>query len=259
LAQANREAYASFAVNSHRENWPIQSRDFRLWLSAMFFRRTRTAIPSQALEEGARVLEARAIIEGPLRECWTRIGEADGKLYIDLGDETWGAVEIDDTGWRVVEVPPIKFLRSPSIRPLPDPEGGYQIEALQRFVNVKSDEDFMLVVAWIVAALRHRGPFPIPVVNGEAGTGKSMFSRMVPSLVDPSAAPIRAMPREDRDLLVSASSSWLLAFDNLSYVPDWLSSAPDITATLEEIAKQLNIPARGLRRPALSLDDRRPS
>jgi hypothetical protein len=34
-----------------------------------------------------------------------------------------------------------------------------------------------------------------------------------------------------------------------------MSSAPDITATQDEIAKQLGIPARGPRRPTLSLDD----
>jgi hypothetical protein len=46
----------------------------------------------------------------------------------------------------------------------------------------------MLVIAWIVAALRHRGPFPILVIKGEAGTGKSLFSRIVRSLVDPSVS-----------------------------------------------------------------------
>ena len=83
----------------------------------------------------------------------------------------------------------------------------------------------MLVVAWVLAALRHRGPYTILVVNGEAGTGKSMFSRIVRSLVDPSAAPIRAVPKDDRDLVVSASNAWVLAYDNLSTVPSWFADA----------------------------------
>jgi hypothetical protein len=143
-------------------------------------------------------------------------------MYIDLGDPTWRAVEITASGWRVVEKPPLKFLRSPSMRALPEPEDGSLIEEeLWHFLNVASETDRMLIVGWIVAALRHRGPFPILVINGEAGTGKSMFSRFVRSLVDPSAAPIRAMPKDDRDLVVSASNSWVLGFDNLSSVPGW--------------------------------------
>jgi len=33
------------------------------------------------------------------------------------------------------------------------------------------------------------------------------------------------VPRDDRDLVVSASNSWVLAFDNLSAVPVWLADA----------------------------------
>jgi hypothetical protein len=144
-------------------------------------------------------------------------------MYVDLGDPSWRAVEITNAGSRVDGSPPLKLLRSPSMRSLPAPEHGYLIEELRRFVNVKADEDFMLVVAWIVAA-RYRGPFPILVINGEAGTGKSLFSRFVRSWLI-RAAPIRAVPRDDRDLVVSASNSWVLAFDNLSSIPAWLGDA----------------------------------
>jgi putative DNA primase/helicase len=74
-------------------------------------------------------------------------------------------------------------------------------------------------------ALRDTGPYPVLTINGEQGTGKSVFSRMIRSLVDPSAAPIRAVPKDDRDLVVSAGNSWALVFDNLSGVPAWFADA----------------------------------
>jgi len=49
--------------------------------------------------------------------------------------------------------------------------------------------------------------------------------RVLVSLVDPAVVPLRAPPREERDLAVAASGSWCLAFDNLSYLPGWLSDA----------------------------------
>jgi hypothetical protein len=73
--------------------------------------------------------------------------------------------------------------------------------------------------------LRPREPYPILVVNGEQGSGKSVFCRMLRSLVDPRAAPIGTVPKNDRDLIVSAVNSWVLAFDNLSAIPEWLSDA----------------------------------
>jgi hypothetical protein len=190
---ANRTAYASFHVAGHRENWPVPSRDFRMWLSGRFYEETGAAIGGQALEDALRILEARAVNEGPLHECFNRTGATDGKIYLDLGDATWRAVEITAVGWAVIDSVPVKLMRSPSVRALPVPEAGCLIEELRRFfVNVKSDDDFLLVVAWLVAAFRPHGPFPIIVLNGEAGSGKSVFSRMLRSLVDPSAAPIRA-------------------------------------------------------------------
>ncbi|WP_316207952.1 hypothetical protein [Bradyrhizobium sp. SZCCHNR3008] len=90
---------------------------------------------------------------------------------------------------------------------------------------MRDEGSLKLVVAWLVAALRDRGPYPVLVVNGEQGTGKSVFTRNMRSLIDPSAAPIRAVPKDDRDLVVSAGNSWILAFDNLSSVPVWLADA----------------------------------
>jgi hypothetical protein len=221
---ANRIAYATFPVNGHRENWPVRSRDFRMWLSGRFFEQTGTAIGGQALEDGVRILEARAVNEGPQFECFIRTGRAGDALYLDLGDSTWRAAKITPTDVQVIDKPPLKLMRSKAMRALPAPECGSLIEQFRQFVNV-NDADFMMVIAWIVAALRPSGPYPILAVIGDSGTGKSFFTRLVRSLVDPSAAPIRAMPRDDRDLVVSASNSWVLAYDNLSTIAPWAADA----------------------------------
>jgi hypothetical protein len=46
---------------------------------------------------------------------------------------------------------------------------------------------------------------------------------MLKSLVDPNAAPARALPREDRELFIAANNGHVLAFDNLSSIPSGLS------------------------------------
>jgi putative DNA primase/helicase len=220
----NRTAYASFPVNAHRENWPIRSRDFEMWLSNGYYEKTGEPPNGQALKDAIRVLEARAVNSGPRYDPFIRVGDQDGRLYIDLCDEKWRAIEIAGSGWDVVEKPPVKFIRSPSMRLLSAPEAGGSIDRLRGFINA-SDEDFRLIVACLVASYRQRGPYPMLVLNGEQGSGKSMVSRMLRSLIDPSAAPIRAAPKDDRDLVVSAGNSWIIALDNLSTVPAWLSDA----------------------------------
>jgi len=60
---------------------------------------------------------------------------------------------------------------------------------------------------------------------GEQGTAKSCASKIVRSLVDPNDNPLRSPPREERDLLAQAASNWVIALENLSRLPDWLSDA----------------------------------
>jgi hypothetical protein len=123
----------------------------------------------------------------------------------------------------VTENPPVRFRRSAGMRPLPEPVSGGSVEALRDFLNVQSDADFVLVVAWALACLRDNGPYPVMVLSGEQGSAKSTFSAILRSLLDPNMAPLRALPREDRDLFIAASNGHLLAFDNLSGLSGWTS------------------------------------
>ena len=127
------------------------------------------------------------------------------------------------TGWRVVEDPPVRFRRPAGMQPLPVPAPGGSVETLRSFLNVQSDADFVLVVAWALAVLRNHGPYPVIVLSGEQGSAKSTFSAILRSLLDPNTAPLRALPRENRDLFIAASNGHVLAFDNVSGLPAWIS------------------------------------
>ena len=48
---------------------------------------------------------------------------------------------------------------------------------------------------------------------------------MLRSLTDPNISALRSAPREERDCWIAASNSGMLAFDNLSSIPGWLSDA----------------------------------
>jgi hypothetical protein len=107
------------------------------------------------------LLEARAQFDGPERRVHVRVAEHAGHIYLDLADEHWRAVEIGPDGWRVIECPPVRFHRPAGMLPLPVPKRGGSIETLQSFLNLASRDDFVLIVAWLLAALRSGGPYPL--------------------------------------------------------------------------------------------------
>jgi hypothetical protein len=211
--------FADLDINGHRETWPIRSKGFRRWLARRFYEETGGAPSSEASQSALNVIEAKAHFDAAERVVHVRVGGLDERLYLDLGEATWRAVEIDAAGWRVIDNPPVRFRRAAGMKPLPVPVAGGSIEVLRSFLNVKTNTDFVLVVAWALAALRDRGPYPVIVLSGEQGSAKSTFCAILRALLDPNTAPLRALPREDRDLFIAASNGHVLAFDNVSVLP----------------------------------------
>lgn len=218
------DCYATIPVGGHRETHRLRTRGFRQWLARRFHEAYERTPGSQAMQDALAVLEGQALFDGPERPVFVRLAEHEGTIYLDLADAEWRAVEIDGDGWRVVADPPVRFRRAAGMLPLPVPEPGGSLNDLRALLNV-GDEDWYLVVAWLVQALRPTGPYPVLVVNGEQGSAKTTLSRMLRALVDPNTAPVRSEPREVRDLMIAAANGWVLGFDNLSHIGGWLSDA----------------------------------
>ena len=209
-------------IDGHEETMFLRDTAFRQWLNQQFYKHMGSAPRSDAMRGALDTLDAK-FHSGLIAEVHTRVAEKDGKLYLDLCDEKWRVVEVTALGWSIVQKPPVFFRRAPGMTALPVPKAGGSIELLRPFLNVASDSDFVLVVCWILACFRSSGPYPVLVLTGEHGSAKSSFTRNVRSLVDPNAVGLRSLPRDERDLFIAASNGHVIAFDNVSDLPDWLS------------------------------------
>jgi hypothetical protein len=218
-------AFADLMIDGHRETWPIRSRHFRHWLRRRYYDETGNAASAETIRSALDLLEARAQFDAPERTVHIRVAEYDGCTYLDLADKEWRAVQIEPDGWQVVTSPPVRFRRAAGMLPLPLPQRGGSIEALAAFLNLPAPDEFVLVVAWLLATLQQGSPYPLLVIAGEQGSAKTMLTKILRALIDPNAAPTRALPREERDLMIAANNGHILAFDNLSGLPSWLSDA----------------------------------
>jgi hypothetical protein len=106
---------------------------------------------------------------------------------------------------------------------LPLPARGGSIEPLAPFLNLPDPNDFVLVVSRLLGALRAGGPYPLLGISGEQGSAKTVLSKLLRALVDPSVAPVRALPREEREPFIAANNGHVMSFDNLTSLPAWLS------------------------------------
>jgi hypothetical protein len=222
-------AFATFEVDGHAETWRVGSRGFKGWARKLYFEQTDGAPNGQAITDALALLEAKAMFDGPEIEVHLRVASVDGAIYLDLGDPAWRALAITRDGWFVTDQAPVRFRRTRGMLPLPLPQKGGDLDLLRSFLNLGADnasEDrWRLFVAWLLASLRPGVPCPILIFGGEQGSAKSTQTRIARLLTDPSTVPLRSSPSKVDDLMVGATSSWVLALDNLSDVKPWLSDA----------------------------------
>ena len=108
---------------------------------------------------------------------------------------------------------------------MPHPVAGGKLEELQQLLKAP-DEYWVLIRGWLLDCLKGKKPYLILAVSGEHGTAKSTLLRCLRQIIDPlRKAELSSLPREERDLGVDGESEYCLVYDNVSYLPPWLSDA----------------------------------
>jgi hypothetical protein len=191
-------------------------------LARWHYLQTGQPATARSREEVRNHLEALAEA-GPKRQTWLRVAEHDGALYLDLGDDSWRVVRIASEGWDVIACPPVCFVRPGAMLPLPVPVHGGNVAELFELVNIPTGPDRALALAWLVSTLRPSRPLPILALHGEQGSAKSTVAGMLAMVIDPHRAGVRIRPKDEETVMVATQNAWVLAYDNLSAMPPWLS------------------------------------
>ena len=224
---SDNKPFASITVNGHVETYSIESQLFYLWVSGLHFREKGGTLTADAEKEVLRTLLAEAMYNGEERETSLRLAESGGHIYLDLADRDWQQMEITAEGWKVIasKDSPVRFVRRMAMKPLPIPETGGKLDDLRNYMNVGDDDTWTLIASWLMMTLHPSGPYPILSVCGEQGSAKTSACRMLRSLVDPNRADLRAAPKDERDMMIAATNSWILGYDNMSGITQELSDS----------------------------------
>lgn len=222
---ADKLLYGTFTTGGHKETWNLKSEEFYSWLAYRFFKEHQGLAPTESqMKAASNILQGRARYEGALHKMNVRYAWEEKDIWIDMVDEDWKKVHVTEDGWRVVkDGSGPKFRRGTGMTALPDPDPHGDINLLRPLFNVGSEEEWQMIIAWILYSMKPSGPYPILIMNGEQGSAKSTVSRMFRCLIDPSMAPLSPSPRTSQEMAITASNSWLLAFDNISHVTVSLS------------------------------------
>jgi hypothetical protein len=168
--------------------------------------------------------------QGDTKQVFLRLGWARDRLWLDMATPEPRLIEVTPTTWSVIVDPPVAMVYSPTAKPLPMPVMASREAVLARleyfFGFKRSDPRLLLLIGVMMAGLMPRGPYPILLMSGEQGAGKTNRARMIKLALDPTKASVRGRPKSAEDLAISVWRSWLGLFDNLSKLDqdmsDWL-------------------------------------
>ncbi|GAA4668559.1 hypothetical protein [Gordonia humi] len=196
----------------------------RAELARKFFALNGSAAPAQALADSLTVLEGMAALEDPTR-LYLRVAETDDAVYIDCGDVDGTVIRIADGAWELIDHAPVTFTRTKLTAMYPRPERGGDLAELWDFIPIAEQDRPVLLAVLVQALTQVDVAHPVLAYLAEQGSAKSSTTRITVDLLDPSPVPLRQAPRDADSWVTAAAGSWVVALDNLSGLPAWLSDS----------------------------------
>lgn len=213
------EPFAAMQIDGHRETWAVHSKGFGEWISMTAYREIGRSPSEAALRTAIATLAGKAKFDADERPVHIRVACHGGAFWIDLCDDEWRAVKVTPSGWEIVANPPVHFMRTSSMRALPVPLQGGNVNLLWDIINIPQS-DQLLVLAVMLECFRADTPYPVLELVGEQGSAKSSTQQYLRELIDPNQANNRAAPKAAEDVIVAAQNSHLVSYENLSHLPD---------------------------------------
>jgi hypothetical protein len=172
-------------------------------------------------------LEAEAANERQKMQHFTRVGAHKGACCIDLGQAGYRIALVTAKIFKpsIVDAD-IPFVRPPGMRPMPTPRKmpGVMADLRDLWANL-SDDDFKLVVLFMLSCLWLFGRWAVLVIWGTEGSWKSSLARMIRYIVDPHELEVASLPEWPRDMVTAGHNSRLVVWDNVSSLSNEQSDA----------------------------------
>jgi hypothetical protein len=217
------DGYARMKIGDHFETWPMRDRAFRQWLTKQFWTVTGKAPHKDGLSGAISLAEAKANFDGEKHDLHNRFASHGGAFWYDLRNEKWQLVKIFPDGWEVIDSAPILFKRYAHQLAQVQPQRGGDVRLFLPYVNVSTPDIQLLMLVFIVSCFVPDIAHVILVIHGSQGSSKSMLSKLLRRIVDPSRLDVGHLHTRIEEVVQALAHHAFIIFDNVSYVSQEIS------------------------------------
>ena len=226
---SNKEMIYLSGNGTQRRLYALYSKEFSDFLLWGFKNRYNRFVAASMFALHIEECAVEARIAGKTLFEYRRIAFKDNNIYYNLNNGNNEVVKINASEIAVlnpsemtIDDPMFVSTANMGTQGMPQEiEASYLPHLLRKYFNLATDADLVLLICTIVAWFWPNQPRPILILSGPAGSGKSLASEFIQSIVDPSKNRCNSLPNNTRDLASVLANNYLCVFDNISNIkPD---------------------------------------
>lgn len=194
-------------------------------------------LKSKDIDDINEALKAAAQISGLQAPVWYRVAKVDDGIEIDLGDETQKRISVTPNSVEFLHAnSKAIFMRTPHMGaiPLPNEVTSGDLTKIYKYLNMAQSAK-TLILGLLTYSIAHpkieSTKYPILVLSGSQGTGKTVMSKLLLRFADPGSLGVRTFPSNAKDLAIACQASHMLAYDNLRFLSPLMADALCIAST----------------------------
>ena len=228
-----------FAILKDKTYLPMNSKQFKRLVNGWVIEQLGRPVSPTTISDAVKNVEG--LKEGKVKKISlsTRIAKTDDAIFYDLGNYRCVKIDTNTSNVEIVKSPPLFCTfphQLPQVEPDLDAEPS-EIFRLFELINIKDETHQLLLIAYILFSFIPNLPYPILILFGSQGTGKTTTARILKSIIDPSTVDVLTF-KGFEDFYVNLLHHHLVVLDNLTSVSPALADELCRVATGGGIAKR---------------------
>mgnify|MGYP001102926739 CR=1 FL=1 len=213
----NNTPYSEIMRGNQCQIISMHSQAFNDWIRHGFLLTYNRALRNHDIKDAVEHLACMAKLTGKQVKTALRLAYDGNDCYVNTANKKGEVIKITKDGWQVEPNPSVYFVESNTAEALPIPKQEGTLDLLRdKYLNLGSDDDWYMLVVYLVAAQFDLPSKPFILLNGEQGSAKSTTTRVIRELIDPSRVKAQSTPSSMNDLMLAALNNALVCIDNAS-------------------------------------------
>ena len=223
-----RDVYALVTKQDKLEVLDLQSTRAQYWVNYTFKENEKEVQNSAFYKDVITDYIAEAQMNGTeTRRIYLRISQLENTIYYNLANIETELVRITKDNIEIVkfnkDLPLFKQgqMTQEQVRPNLQADRT-DFDKFVSLFNLIDDNEKILFSVHLISLFLEKCAVPIPFWDGMAGSFKSTNTALIKLLIDPSGKSLlsnrQAMPKEDKDLVLSLNDQYLCAYYNICYI-----------------------------------------